>query len=108
MNALARTLSLIQAIQTSGLLQKAKIARKKLRSMEQLGSFGQLGVIGWLLESPEIARRTLTPVRNMSSARGAWPCLVFRHPDESYFVQCRASYDVTRTPAAHSHCYKLE
>ena len=34
--------------------------------------------------------------------------ILFRHADESYLVQCRASYDVTRTPAAHSHCYKLE
>ena len=24
--------------------------------------------------------------------------ILFRHPDETYLVQCRASYDVTRTP----------
>ena len=49
------------------------------------------------------------PCRNMSStldSRSAF--ILFRHADESYLVQCRASYDVTRTPAAHSHCYKLE
>jgi len=34
--------------------------------------------------------------------------ILFRHPDESYLVQCRASYDVTRTPPAHSNCYKLQ
>ena len=34
--------------------------------------------------------------------------ILFRHPDETYLVQCRASYDVTRTPAAHSNCYKLQ
>lgn len=33
--------------------------------------------------------------------------ILFRHPDQTYLVQCRASYDVTRTPAAHSNCYKL-
>ena len=34
--------------------------------------------------------------------------ILFRHPDETYLVQCRASYDVTRTPAAHSNCYRLQ
>ena len=34
--------------------------------------------------------------------------ILFRHADESYLVQCRASYDVTRTPAAQTHCYKLQ
>ena len=34
--------------------------------------------------------------------------ILFRHPDEIYLVQCRASYDVTRTPPAHSNCYKLQ
>lgn len=34
--------------------------------------------------------------------------ILFRHPDKTYLVQCRASYDVTRTPAAHSNCYKLQ
>ncbi len=33
--------------------------------------------------------------------------ILFRHPDESYLVQCRASYDVTRSPSVTSHCYKL-
>jgi hypothetical protein len=34
--------------------------------------------------------------------------ILFRHQDETYLVQCRASYDVTRTPPAHSNCYKLQ
>jgi hypothetical protein len=34
--------------------------------------------------------------------------ILFRKPDETYLVQCRASYDVTRSPAAHSNCYKLQ
>ena len=34
--------------------------------------------------------------------------ILFRHPDETYLVQCRASYDVTRTPSARSNCYKLQ
>lgn len=34
--------------------------------------------------------------------------ILFRHPHESYLVQCRASYDVTRTPPVTSNCYKLQ
>jgi hypothetical protein len=34
--------------------------------------------------------------------------ILFRHPDENYLVQCRASYDVTRTPPVTSNCYKLQ
>jgi hypothetical protein len=34
--------------------------------------------------------------------------ILLRHPDEPYLVQCRASYDVTRTPHnVTMHCYKL-
>jgi hypothetical protein len=34
--------------------------------------------------------------------------ILFRHQDEPYLVQCRASYDVTRTPPVTSNCYKLQ
>ncbi len=34
--------------------------------------------------------------------------ILFRHPTETYLVQCRASYDVTRTPPVTSNCYKLQ
>ncbi len=34
--------------------------------------------------------------------------ILFRHPDETYLVQCRASYDVTRTPPVTTNCYKLQ
>ena len=34
--------------------------------------------------------------------------ILFRHPEETYLVQCRASYDVTRTPPVTSNCYKLQ
>jgi hypothetical protein len=34
--------------------------------------------------------------------------ILFRHPDETYLVQCRASYDVTRTPPVTPNCYKLQ
>ena len=34
--------------------------------------------------------------------------ILFRHPDEPHLVQCRASYDVTRTPSVTSNCYKLQ
>jgi hypothetical protein len=33
--------------------------------------------------------------------------ILFRHPGESYLVQCRTGYDVTRTPREHSNCYEL-
>ena len=34
--------------------------------------------------------------------------ILFRHPDQSYLVQCRVGYDVTRTPNTYSFCYKLQ
>ena len=34
--------------------------------------------------------------------------ILFRHPDQFYLVQCRAGYDVTRTPSTYSICYKLQ
>ena len=30
--------------------------------------------------------------------------ILFRHPNETYLVQCRAGYDVTRTPHVTSNC----
>jgi hypothetical protein len=33
--------------------------------------------------------------------------ILFRHPNQSYLVQCRAGYDVTRNPRTFSHCYEL-
>ena len=33
--------------------------------------------------------------------------ILLRHADQSYLVQCRASFDVTRSPRVTSHCYKL-
>jgi len=33
--------------------------------------------------------------------------ILFKHPSESYLVQCRAGYDVTRTPREFSNCYEL-
>jgi hypothetical protein len=33
--------------------------------------------------------------------------ILFRHPSEHYLVQCRAGYDVTRSPRVFSNCYKL-
>jgi hypothetical protein len=43
-----------------------------------------------------------------STLDGRSAFILFRHPDEPYLVQCRASYDVTRTPAVTSNCYKLQ
>jgi hypothetical protein len=33
--------------------------------------------------------------------------ILFRNPDQSYLVQCRVGYDVTRTPSTYSLCYEL-
>ena len=33
--------------------------------------------------------------------------ILFRNPDQSYLVQCRVGYDVTRTPSTYTLCYKL-
>jgi hypothetical protein len=33
--------------------------------------------------------------------------ILLRNTNESFLVQCRASYDVTRKPSVTSHCYKL-
>ena len=33
--------------------------------------------------------------------------ILLRHEGESSLVQCRASYDVTRSPSVTSHCYTL-
>jgi hypothetical protein len=59
-------------------------------------SIGTLLKTGW-----QIAGYTST-----LDSRSAF--ILFRHPDEIYLVQCRASYDVTRTPPAHSNCYRLQ
>jgi len=33
--------------------------------------------------------------------------VLLRQEGESYLVQCRESYDITRSPSVTSHCYKL-
>ena len=33
--------------------------------------------------------------------------VLFRHPDQTYLVQCRTGYDATRQPHIKPHCYKL-
>jgi hypothetical protein len=33
--------------------------------------------------------------------------VLFRHPSETYLVQCLTGYDVTRTPREFVNCYKL-
>lgn len=43
-----------------------------------------------------------------STTDGRSAFILFRHPDEPYLVQCRASYDVTRTPNVTLNCYKLQ
>lgn len=57
--------------------------------------------IGKLLEAGwQIAGYTST-VDNRSTF------ILLRHPDHTHLVQCRAGYDVTRSPRVHSNCYEL-
>ncbi len=42
-----------------------------------------------------------------STLDGRSAFILFKHPTESYLVQCRAGYDVTRSPRVFSNCYKL-
>ena len=42
---------------------------------------------------------------NQSAVESA--LILLRNANESFLVQCRASYDVTRSPSVTSHCYKL-
>ena len=34
--------------------------------------------------------------------------ILFRHPTETYLVQCRAGYDVTSAQRVRINCYKLQ
>jgi len=42
---------------------------------------------------------------NQSAVESAM--ILLRNADQSYLLQCRSSYDVTRSPSVNSHCYKL-
>ena len=33
--------------------------------------------------------------------------ILFRHPEQTYLVQCRVGYDVTRKPSVYAICYEL-
>ncbi|MGD9501609.1 MAG: hypothetical protein AB7V40_03880 [Methyloceanibacter sp.] len=33
--------------------------------------------------------------------------ILFRHTEETYLVQCRVGYDVTRNPSVYTICYEL-
>ena len=47
-------------------------------------------------------------VAGFTGAVDNWAALtLLRHPTETYLVQCRAGYDVTREPHVKAHCYEL-
>jgi hypothetical protein len=47
-------------------------------------------------------------IAGYASAVDNWSTFIlFRHPDQTYLVQCRTGYDATREPHIHPHCYKL-
>jgi len=63
---------------------------------ESAGSIEQLLKSGW-----QVAGYAST-YDNRSSM------ILFRHPSETYLVQCQAGYDVTRSPRVYQNCYRLK
>jgi hypothetical protein len=86
-----------------------------------MNTFGLAAVLALLLAAPAVAAtdenlsiETLLKdgwqiagyaAANRSAVESAM--ILLRNADQSYLVQCRASYDVTRSPSVNSHCYKL-
>ena len=82
-------------------------------------TFGLATVLALLLAAPAVATTDenisietllkdgwqINAAANQSAVESAM--ILLRHADQSYLVQCRASYDVTRSPSVTSHCYKL-
>ncbi len=79
-----------------------------------------LGVVVSAMLAPGPAAAEDEPITIESLLSGGWAIagytgafdersafILFRHPDKSYLVQCRAGYDVTRTPREISNCYEL-
>ena len=84
-------------------------------------TFGLATVLALLLATPAVAA-TVENISIETLLKDGWQIagyaaanqsavesamLLLRHADQSYLVQCRASYDVTRSPSDTSHCYKL-
>jgi len=78
------------------------------------------GVVCALALSSALAFAEDEPITIEQLLRGGWQIagytgafdersafILFKHPSESYLVQCRAGYDVTREPREFSNCYKL-
>ena len=86
-----------------------------------MNTLGLAAVLAFLLAAPAVAAtdenisiETLLKAgwqiagyaaANQATAESA--LILLQHAGESYLVQCRASYDVTRSPSVNSHCYKL-
>lgn len=63
---------------------------------ESVGSISDLLKSGW-----EIAGYA-----SNSDSRSTF--ILFKKPGETYFVQCLAGYDVTRSPRVFANCYRLQ
>lgn len=63
---------------------------------ETVGSISDLLKSGW-----EIAGYA-----SNSDSRSTF--ILFKKPGETYFVQCLAGYDVTRSPRVFANCYRLQ
>ena len=47
-------------------------------------------------------------IAGYSDTADGWSAFIlFRHPDQSYLVQCRAGYDVMREKRVRTNCYEL-
>lgn len=70
--------------------------------------------------SPLLAQETETKITIESLLQSGWQIagytgavdnwstfILLRHPSETYLIQCRAGYDVTRQPRVQTNCYQL-
>jgi hypothetical protein len=46
-------------------------------------------------------------IAGYSTADNRSALILFKHPSETYLVQCHTGYDVTRTPRVHVNCYAV-
>ncbi len=73
-----------------------------------------------LLASPLGAEETEAKIKIESLLQSGWQIagytgavdnwstfILLRHPSETYLIQCRAGYDVTRQPRVQTNCYQL-
>jgi hypothetical protein len=82
--------------------------------------FGAVSAIAFALSAPGRAEPADEKISIEQLLKGGWQVagftstfdnrsalVLFRHPSETYLVQCLTGYDVTRTPRTYVNCYEL-